>query len=271
MKVYRRSEHPWTVQVGARDGTLRRILPGVHATEAGATALCRVIAKADPEAVVLGLGARWLGWRPDLPPPGRLVVASRRRLVSDLITTVDRRIPPVFQQTDGVVRFTSAEYTVVDLIPELGGEVVDDLLRTVGAGRGAQTLQLMWEAFHAMPGRRGNRLRRSILAESRDRPWSEAERKVHRILREAGVTGWRTNVSIRADGRDHVVDLVFPAERVAVEVDGWEFHQSFEAFTSDRAKSNALQVAGWTVLRITWAQIENDLLRWLRPILKARR
>lgn len=56
-----------------------------------------------------------------------------------------------------------------------------------------------------------------------------------------------------------------------VEVDGWEFHQSFEAFTADRAKSNVLQVENWVVLRVTWAQIDKDLLRWLLPILRARR
>ena len=199
------------------------------------------------------------------------MVASGRRLVSDFVQTVERTIPTRFQRTNGIVRFTCAEYTAVDLIPDLGGEVIDDLLRTVGTGRGAQTLRQMWESFEAMPGRRGNRLRRSILTESRDRPWSEAERKVHKLLREAGITGWRTNLAVRAGGRDRIVDLAFPAERVAIEVDGWEFHQSFEAFTGDRAKSNDLQAEGWVVLRVTWAQIDNDLLRWLRPILKLRR
>lgn len=271
MRVIRSRDDRRSVRKGMRDGTLTRILPGVHATEVSPDAICRAIAAADPTAVVLGLGARWLGWRPDLPPSEPLIVASTRRLSSNFLRTVERRVPTEFQQENGMVRFSSPEYTAVDLIPDLGGEVVDDVLRVVGGEGGSQNLRAMWAALDSMPGRRGNRLRRAILRESRDRPWSEAERKVHRLLRDAGITGWQTNVSVRAGGRRHVVDLVFPAERIAVEVDGWEFHQSFTAFTRDRAKTNDLQTAGWVVLRITWAQIEKDLLRWLRPILTARR
>jgi very-short-patch-repair endonuclease len=51
------------------------------------------------------------------------------------------------------------------------------------------------------------------------------------------------------DGRE--IDACWPQARVAVELDGWEFHRHRRAFQSDREKSNTLTVAGWTVLRFT--------------------
>lgn len=270
MEILSRGTHPGAVRAGLRNGTLTRILPGIHGAELDPVTLCRAITRADPDAIVLGLGARWLGWRPDLPPD-RLVVASRRRLRSSHVTTVERTIPLEFVRENELVRFTTPEFTAVDLIPELGAEVVDDVLRAAGERHSGQALELMWGALAAMPGRRGNRYRRMILHDSRDRPWSAAERRVHRLLREAGIGGWRTNHPVQTAGGRYLVDLAFPAARVAVEVDGWQFHRSFEAFTRDRTRSNDLQVAGWIVLRVTWAQIDTDLLTWLRPALRARR
>lgn len=60
------------------------------------------------------------------------------------------------------------------------------------------------------------------------------------------------------------MDFVWPAERVVVETDGWEGHSTRSAFQADRSASNALQLAGWTILRFTHA----DLRR--RPLFVAR-
>ena len=43
-------------------------------------------------------------------------------------------------------------------------------------------------SLEAHPGRRGNADRREVLRDSRDRPWSEADRKAHCLLRDAGLT-----------------------------------------------------------------------------------
>lgn len=49
----------------------------------------------------------------------------------------------------------------------------------------------------------------------------------------------------------HPVDYVWPEQRVAVELDGYNAHTSLDAFQRDRAQTNALQLAGWVVLRFT--------------------
>jgi hypothetical protein len=53
----------------------------------------------------------------------------------------------------------------------------------------------------------------------------------------------------------HPVDFLWPAERVVVEVDGAGAHLTFDAFQRDRSQANALQLAGYVVLRFTTADI----------------
>ncbi len=51
------------------------------------------------------------------------------------------------------------------------------------------------------------------------------------------------------------VDAVWPAARLAVELDGWDAHRTRQAFQRDRTRANNLQAAGWTVLRFTHADV----------------
>ena len=52
---------------------------------------------------------------------------------------------------------------------------------------------LLHRAMELTAARAGNQTRRQLLLDSRDEPWSEAERLFHRLLREAGITGWKAN------------------------------------------------------------------------------
>jgi very-short-patch-repair endonuclease len=51
------------------------------------------------------------------------------------------------------------------------------------------------------------------------------------------------------------VDFVWPAERLVVETDGWRGHATQDAFQADRTTSNDLQLAGYAVLRFTYADV----------------
>ncbi|MGB3286616.1 MULTISPECIES: DUF559 domain-containing protein [Mycobacteriaceae] len=53
------------------------------------------------------------------------------------------------------------------------------------------------------------------------------------------------------------VDFAWPAYRVAVEYDGFDFHSSPEALRRDRRKRAALQDVGWTVLSL----VDDDVRR----------
>jgi very-short-patch-repair endonuclease len=66
----------------------------------------------------------------------------------------------------------------------------------------------------------------------------------------------REQVVVPAVGR---VDFVV-GETVAVEVDGWEFHQSREAFEYDRARDREMLARGIPVMRFTARDLRADLL-----------
>ncbi len=72
----------------------------------------------------------------------------------------------------------------------------------------------------------------------------------------------REQVVVRGVGR---VDFVVE-EAVAVEVDGWEFHQSREAFERDRARDRALLTRGMPVLRFTARELRADLAGAVRQV-----
>lgn len=47
------------------------------------------------------------------------------------------------------------------------------------------------------------------------------------------------------------VDLAYPAERIAIELDSFRWHGGRRAFDSDRSRGNRIVAAGWQLLRAT--------------------
>jgi very-short-patch-repair endonuclease len=54
------------------------------------------------------------------------------------------------------------------------------------------------------------------------------------------------------------VDAFWPQQRLAAELDSWEFHRHRAAFERDRARDAALQVAGYRTIRITDRRMNNE-------------
>lgn len=73
-----------------------------------------------------------------------------------------------------------------------------------------------------------------------------------RILRDAGITGWVLGQPFGP----WRIDVAFPRQKVAVEVDGWAWHVDAERFRNDRRKQNALVRSGWDPLRFTWHDLD---------------
>jgi very-short-patch-repair endonuclease len=115
----------------------------------------------------------------------------------------------------------------------------------------------------------------AALARTRGRHDAHAAARLERELARVEAVGWQLTRSDLEDALDVLVDehalpppllnariaggeevdAVWPAQRVAVEVDGWDAHRGRVAFQRDRTKSNALTLAGWTVLRFTWTDV----------------
>ena len=72
-----------------------------------------------------------------------------------------------------------------------------------------------------------------------------------RILRDARITGWKANYRVGG----YRVDVGFPVQKVAIEVDGFAFHSGAEEFQVDRTRQNDIVMMRWTVLRFTWLDL----------------
>ncbi|HET8590836.1 MAG TPA: DUF559 domain-containing protein, partial [Nakamurella sp.] len=84
-----------------------------------------------------------------------------------------------------------------------------------------------------------------------------------------GISGWVANHRARSvDGSVHP-DVEFESVKLAVEIDGREYHDpelAAQAFEDDHERELALVAAGWTVLRFTVRQIMEQPERFLQLV-----
>lgn len=106
-------------------------------------------------------------------------------------------------------------------------------------------------------GRRGLRALRAVLAELEllgGPTRSELERRALRMLRSRGLPRPAVNAMVGP----YEVDLLWPEQRLVVELDGFAFHASPVAFERDRRRDADLQARGFRVLRFTWRQVTRE-------------
>jgi hypothetical protein len=150
---------------------------------------------------------------------------------------------------------TSPLRAMVDLGAVARDRVVEDALDRGLAGRLFTVASVEWQLVEvARRGRRGVGPLRRVLdgrALGRDRPDGLLEPRFARLCLQYGLP---SPVFQHAIGR-HRVDFAYPDLMIAIEVDGYSAHGSPDAFQRDRERQNELVLAGWTVLRFTWADI----------------
>lgn len=253
-----------------RAGTLTRLLPGIlAATSDAAEPGTRILAAAhwSPDVVLLGRAAAWLTFWPSIRVDHVMVASPTRLAPQRGFESVRQRIPAELVERRGGVSCTAPALSALDLVPELGGAGIDEVLRT-----GTARLSDLWQALEGTTGRHGNAVRRQLLIDSRDAPWSEAERLLHRLLREAGLTGWSTNLSVARGTFQCFVDAAFPALKVGIEVDGFAFHSAQlvgrSQFGWDRYRDATLVVHGWRMLHFTWTHL-TDQPEWVIDTVRA--
>jgi hypothetical protein len=78
----------------------------------------------------------------------------------------------------------------------------------------------------------------------------------------------RPNVNTVVEGEE--VDFLWADCALIVEVDGYAWHRSPSAFTSDRERDVQLVLAGYRVLRFTWAQVTSRPNYVARAVRRAR-
>jgi very-short-patch-repair endonuclease len=83
---------------------------------------------------------------------------------------------------------------------------------------------------------------------------SEGERRLKALCKAAGLPIPRMNAPVAG----WEVDAYWPAHNLVVEVDGWNFHRTRQAFERDRRKDADLATASYRVVRITWRRLRYE-------------
>ncbi len=126
-------------------------------------------------------------------------------------------------------------------------------------------------------GHRGARMMRDLLAERGPedaRAVSELETRFLRLLRRAKLPmPPLINIAHHDEQGDYLAkpDFAWRRPRLAVFLDGRQFHGDAKAFENDRGQSNALADRGWHVRRYTWRQVNDEeasIARALRQLLR---
>ena len=264
--ILRRADHP---EIRRRlDGLVYRNvlcspLPGIICVPGATDVLAGAVRAgwlwAGPDSVLLGRAAARLSFWPEAEVSVfQFAVPRDHQSDRPPWSLTHRRIPPELIRRHEGVQISSPALTAVDLAagPD-GGDVIDRALRSRQT-----TIAELRRALSLTPRRAGNPIRRQLLLDSRDSPWSEGERLLHRLLRANHIPGWTTNQWVKlpdlSPGRGAYVDVLFRKQKVAVEVDGYQFHSDRPAFEGDRRRRNELVLAGYLVLNVTWAQLVDD-------------
>jgi very-short-patch-repair endonuclease len=88
----------------------------------------------------------------------------------------------------------------------------------------------------------------TLLRHPPDPTRSEFERRFLLFCKRYNLPTPRMNAQVAG----YEVDALFPAEKVIVELDSWEFHQDRRAFERDRERDTATLLADHVTIRLTW-------------------
>lgn len=248
------SDSASTLRDMRRRGTAWSPLPGVYAradVQDGWETRVRAAHLWAPNHVLAGTGAARLMWWPDLRGDSVEIWGGRRDSPQPWLTVRRCVVPAELITWVGDMKVLNAQASALQLALSMGGNPIDEVLR-----RRMASLAELGEALELMPNREGNTELKRLLWESREQPWSELEREAHRRLRKAGIKGWKANARVSWRGGGAVVDILFPGAKLAIEMDGFEFHRDRHTFIEDRRRQNSLVLHGWTVLRFTWESID---------------
>jgi very-short-patch-repair endonuclease len=112
------------------------------------------------------------------------------------------------------------------------------------------------------PTKKGTKALRALAPPAHTR--LELEARFHAFLHDRRFPPPQTNTLIEG----HEVDAAWPDRKLIVELDSWTFHGTREAFETDRRRDRHLTARGWTVVRVTWRDLDDPdtLERELRAL-----
>jgi very-short-patch-repair endonuclease len=253
------------IEVRIRAGRLHPLHAGVYAV--GHSAISRqgrwlaAVLASGPAAVLSHLSAAALwGIRPNSRSRIDVTVPHRSRS-SDAIHRHLSVLPEDERTVVDGIPVTSAPRTIFDLAATSTIDQVESAIRQSEYRRLYDRLSLV-DLVERYPGRGGVRRLRVALTRVEMLPAGRArsplEERFLPFLRRYGLPRPRLNAWITVGEKRFQVDCRWPGTRQAVELDSWEAHGTRSAFREDRARDRILGAAGYSVTRISWAQLDDE-------------
>jgi hypothetical protein len=142
---------------------------------------------------------------------------------------------------------TSPARTVLDCSPLLGAKALKEMLRRAEH----DGLDLTTLGQHGIPRNLRRLLDHYVVGSGLTA--NQLEQRFYEICATAGLPPPEVQAWFPAQRR---VDFVWHPQRLIAETDGRRAHDSFIAFTDDRARDRAHAIAGYTTVRFTWREVE---------------
>jgi hypothetical protein len=255
-------------------GWLTPVLPGAYLVGPGPSRPWhRVVAAsllAGPEAVVSHWTAARVHQLPALPPPGHpelevsLPLSVDRRLAEVSVHRV-RAVPAEEVTLVRGIRVVAPARALVDIAADLEPAALERLLDE-GALAGRWTLEQVAAALARSGPRAGVGSLRALMRWRDGRADRvDLEERAARVL---ACTNPVLQHQVIVGGRVFVVDLAWPAVKVAAECEGWAVRsRSRSKFDHERRKFNLLAVHGWTVVHLTAAMSDEEMRSAVVPLL----
>jgi predicted transcriptional regulator of viral defense system len=263
---------PFQVRQRVRSGEWCSVRPGVYAVNGAPPTWLQAVAAValNPDVWISHQTAGTLWVLPGVSDDAIHVVSSLDRWVR-LAGVEGHRSGALFTAdltTRNRVPVTTPARTLVDLSASLSsrrlGSAVDDALR-----RRILTLPALDRCLARLagaPGRRPAVVQELLAARlpGYDPGDSDLETRVLRLIVGAGFPPPAQQHRVRIGGRTVRIDLAYPVLRLAIELDGWEFHGTRSAFDDDRTRANLLVAHGWTVVRFTSRSSDAEIIGCLQ-------
>ena len=165
-----------------------------------------------------------------------------------------KSLPDITTQSN--LRITTPARTLIDFASQCRSSELADAFGDARAKRLLTDAKLNAALKRAPSNHPGAAVVRAMLREGGTYDRSAAERLMRTLCRQADLPQPLTNVMVHG----HVVDFLWPDQRLIVEVDGYGTHGNREAFEADRRRDQTHIAAGYVVVRITWRQLESEPL-----------
>ena len=117
-------------------------------------------------------------------------------------------------------------------------------------------LRAVDEAVSRARGRRGAQTLRHAVANWRPRfTRTELEDRFADLVEASGLPHPQINAFVDGERLRHEVDAVWFSQRLAVELDSFEYHRTRQDRERDAEKNADLELAGYRVMRLTWDDV----------------